>query len=116
LKAAGGIQNGICTNIVHGWLLFLSRIAVICNVFFLLSVSLVLFNWIHNTEVISFISIIGYILAGIFNPITVVLYLFVFMVARKKLSVVPGWIILLNVLFLGLQLLYIIYLNDTQHT
>lgn len=98
------------------WLIFLSRVALICNVFFLLSLSLLLYNWIHNTEVVSFISIIGYILAGIFNPVTVVLYLFLFMVSRKKLSVVPGWIILLNVLFLVLQLLYIVYLNDTQHT
>lgn len=94
------------------WLLFLSRLALVCNVFFLLSISLQVSNRIPNPDVAALIAIIGYFLAGLVNPVVNVIYLLLFVFNRKRLQPVPGWLLFVNVIFLLLQFVYILYLND----
>lgn len=93
------------------WLLFLSRVALICNLFFLVALSLRLWNWIGSADLQSTIIILGYVLSMLFNPLTVLTCLFVYVLNRQKLSVVPGWLIVTNVVFLFLQLIFVLSLN-----
>lgn len=98
------------------WLLFLSRLAFICNVFFLLAVSLQWINWIHNQDVTATIAIIGYFMVVLFNPLVNFFYLIFFIIRKKFWTIVPSWLIAANILFLVIQILYIFYLNDTRHS
>ncbi|MDX1956868.1 MAG: hypothetical protein SFU20_15165 [Chitinophagaceae bacterium] len=93
------------------WLLFLSRVALICNLFFLVALSLRLWNWIGSADLQSTIIILGYVLSMLFNPLTVLTCLFVYVLNRQKLAVVPGWLIVTNVVFLFLQLIFVLSLN-----
>lgn len=97
-------------------LLFLSRLAFICNIFFLLAVSLQLGNWLGNQDLTATIAIIGYVFVVLFNPLVNVCYLVLFIMRKKFWSVVPSWLMTANILFLIMQIFYILYLNDTKHT
>lgn len=92
------------------WLLFLSRLAFISGIFFLLTVSLQITNWSQDAAITSTIVIIGYFLSIIILPVVNLCYLIVLMV-RKNLYPVPLWLGLMNLLFLFLQIFYIFYLN-----
>src|ERR1700758_170144 len=96
------------------WLLKLSRLAFICNLFFLLAFSIQLSNWIKEEEIISTIVIIGYVLGFILNPVTNLCYLFTSVIARRKLQIVPAWLIVANVLFLVIDGFYILYINSQR--
>lgn len=98
------------------WLLFLSKLAFVCNVFFLLAVSLQLGNWLTNPDITATIAIIGYFMVVLFNPLVNLCYLALFVVRKKFWLVVPSWLITANILFLVMQIFYILYLNDTKHT
>lgn len=98
------------------WLLFLSRVAFICNIFFLLAFSLKVSNWVHNQDVESTIVITGYFLAALFNPLVNLCYLVLFLIRKKFWQTVPSWLITANLLFLIMQTFYVLYLNDTQHS
>ncbi len=97
------------------WLLFLSRVAFICNVFFILAVSIQLFNWIPNQDLSATIAIIGYFLVVLINPFVVLSYLLLWLIRNKFWKVVPSWLITANILFLVMELFYILYLNDSKH-
>lgn len=96
------------------WLLFLSRVAFICNIFFLLAVTLRIGNWVHNADIVALILLIGYLLVLLFNPLVNIFYLILFLFRKKFWTVVPSWLITANLLFLVMELFYILYLNDTQ--
>jgi hypothetical protein len=99
------------------WLSFLSKLALVCNFFFLLSVALHFNSFLKDQAVVSTIVIIGYALAVfVFTPIVNMLY-FVFLVLRKKLfNIVPKWLVFTNFIFLLLQILYVIlFLNDSVY-
>lgn len=97
------------------WLLFLSRLAFICNLFFLLSASLQVYDWAQNSEVNSTILIIGYFLALLLNPLTNLFYLVAAMLRKKLTEAVPLWLIISNIIFLVIQLLFIIYLTASNN-
>lgn len=97
-------------------LLFLSRVAFICNVCFLVAFSIQMTDWIKNEDITSMIVLIGYIMGFIINPLLVLFYFFMFLLAKKKLKVIPSWLLTANILFLVIQILYILYLNDQRHT
>lgn len=97
------------------WLLFLSRLAFICNLFFLLSASLQVYDWAQNSEVNSTILIIGYFLALLLNPLTNLFYLVAAMLRKKLTDAVPLWLIISNIIFLVIQLLFIIYLTASNN-
>ena len=99
-------------------LLFLSRVAFICNLLFLAAVTMHWYRIIEDPAAVSTIIIIGYVLAVfIFNPIVNVLYI-TFLGLRKKLfDIVPRWLVITNFVFLLLQLTYILFVfNDTLHS
>jgi hypothetical protein len=98
------------------FILFLSRIAFICNICFLFAFSLQLTNWIHNEQLSSTLVVAGYVMGFVINPLVIIIYLLTFLISRKKLKTLPSWLITANILFFVIQILYILYLNDTQHT
>ena len=93
------------------WLLFLSRLAFICNTFFLVALSLQFGRWFQNEDVESLVIIIGFFMSGILNPAAVLCYILLFFLNRNKLAVVPLWLRVANALFLLLQVFYIFHLN-----
>lgn len=95
--------------------LFLSRVAFICNVFFLLAFSLQVSKWLTNAEVVSIILMIGYVLVLLVSPLVNLCYLLLLLMRKKFREVIPAWLITANVLFLIMQIFYILYLNDTSH-
>jgi hypothetical protein len=96
--------------------LFFSRVAFLCNICFLLAFSIQLTNWVKNEELKATIIMVGYVMGFIVNPLIVITYILVFIIARNKLKQIPSWLMTANILFLVIQILYIFYLNDTQHT
>jgi hypothetical protein len=98
------------------WLSFLSRLAFICNVFFLLAFSLRISNWVTDPDLAGTILIIGYFFVVLFSPLVNICYLFMFLLRKKFWIVVPSWLITANILFLVMQIFYILYLNDKSIT
>jgi hypothetical protein len=92
-------------------LLFLSRVAFICNIFFLLAFSLQLSNWIKNEELTSTILMLGYVFVFILSPIVNICYLFLVLLRRKLTRIIPAWLVTANALFLVIELFYILYIN-----
>jgi hypothetical protein len=97
------------------WLLFLSRVALICNICFLFSFSLLIYDWIRREDITSLIVNMGYVMGFVINPLMNLCYLLVFLLKRSGLKIVPSWLITANILFLAIQILYILYLNGKQH-
>jgi hypothetical protein len=98
------------------WLLFLSRVAFICGIFFLLSLSLGIRgieNWVKDESAASSIITIGVFMGMIVVPLTNLCYLIVW-IARKKTGV-PRWLVIANLLYLFVLLYYIFYLNDPYY-
>jgi hypothetical protein len=93
------------------WLLFLSKLAFICNLAFLVSFIFRVTNWLTNHDIEAYIIIIGWVLSAVVNPIVVFIYLIIFWINRKKLSIVPVWLIVMNILFLFLQLVFLLLMN-----
>ena len=98
------------------WLLFFSRVAFICNVCFLVAFSVQLTDWIRNGDITSMVALIGYVMGFIINPLLILSYFLLFVLSRKRLKSVPSWLLTANILFLVIQILYILYLNDTRHS
>ena len=94
------------------WLLKLSRIALICNLFFLLAFSLQLTKWIRDEQLTSTILIIGYAIGFILNPLANFSYLLFGIFSRRSLIIIPAWLIVANVLFLVIDAFYILYINS----
>ena len=94
------------------WLLKLSRLAFICNLFFLLAFSLQLSTWIKDPDITDYIITIGFVMGFAINPVANLCYLFTVLISRKKISIVPAWLIAANVLFLVIDAFYILYINS----
>jgi len=97
-------------------LLFFSRVAFICNLCFLLAFSVQLTDWIKNEDISSMVALIGYVMGFIINPLLILSYFLLLIFSRKRLKSVPSWLLTANILFLVIQILYILYLNDTRHS
>lgn len=97
------------------WLLFLSRLAFICGLFFVISVTLLIKKWVNNPELESTIITIGYLMGMIILPVTNLCYLGVYAIKKKLREFVPLWLILANVLFLLFLIYFIFYLNDPYY-
>jgi hypothetical protein len=93
------------------WLLFLSRLAFICGLFFLLSLSLLVENWIKDESLISTIITIGFFMGMIIVPLTLLCYLVLWLIGKKPALIVPKWLILANITVLLALAGYIIYAN-----
>ena len=93
------------------WLLFLSRLAFVCNCFFLLALSLQFGRWFQNQDAEATVIIIGYFMSALLNPAALFCYLLLFFLKRTGLSPVPKWLMIANLLFLIFQVFYILHLN-----
>jgi hypothetical protein len=97
------------------WLLFLSRLAFICGIFFLLSISLLIWSWTPDQTISSTIIIIGYFIGLIVVPVVNLCYLAVFIIKRKLSGYVPSWLVTANIFFLLILIFYIFYFNDPYY-
>lgn len=93
------------------WLLFFSRVAFVCGIFFLLTVSLQFRKWVNDDALVSTIIIIGYFLGLIIIPLVNLACMVSAIMRKKPLLHIPKWLIVANVLFLAGQLYYIFLLN-----
>jgi hypothetical protein len=96
------------------WLLKFSRIAFVCNICFLLAFSIQVSNWINNQDANDYIITIGYVMGFILNPLVNLCYLIVLIFSRKKLVIVPSWLLVANILFLVIDVFYILTLNPRK--
>jgi hypothetical protein len=97
------------------WLLFLSRLAFICGLFFLLSLSQLIWNWMQEGSVLSTIITIGVFMGSVVIPLTCGCYLVVFLFTKKIRKALPLWLIVANILFLLLLVFFIFYWNDPYY-
>jgi hypothetical protein len=93
------------------WLLFLSRLAFICGLFFILAISLFVYKWTKDEDIAGTIITIGVFMGLVIVPVTNLCYLAVFIIRQKMKVYVPMWLVIANVLFLLLNVVYIFYLN-----
>ena len=93
------------------WLLFLSRLAFICGLFFLLTLSLLIKDWIRDESLVSTIITIGFFMGMIIVPITLLCYLLLWIFGKKPATIVPRWLIVGNILVMLILLGYIYYMN-----
>lgn len=94
------------------WLLFLSRLAFICNSLFLVAVSLQFSRWFKDQQLEATLIITGYFMAMLLNPAAILCYGLLALNNRPKLSLIPRWLIVANCIFLLLQIFYLFYLNE----
>ncbi|HND95501.1 MAG TPA: hypothetical protein PLH49_07060 [Chitinophagaceae bacterium] len=93
------------------WLLFLSRLAFICGLFFLASLSLLVKDWLDDKSLVSTIITIGFFMGMIIVPFTLVCYLFTWMAGKKPFATVPKWLALSILFFLFVYAGYVYYSN-----
>jgi uncharacterized membrane protein len=93
------------------WLLFLSRLAFICGIFLLLSISLQIRDWAKDQVTVSTIVIIGYFICAFVVPVVNLCYLGVLLIKRKLGAFVPLWLVTANLFFLLILVLYLFYFN-----
>ena len=93
------------------WLLFLSRLALICGLFFLLTLLQLMSGWIKDGNLESTIITIGFFMGMVIVPITLLCYLVLWLAGNKPASIVPRWLIIANIFVLLILLGYIFYIN-----
>jgi hypothetical protein len=93
------------------WLLFLSRLAFICGICFLLSLSLLIKEWTKDQDLGGTIITIGVFIGILVVPGTLLCYLIVILRKKRLTAIVPVWLVISNILFLFFLLIYIISIN-----
>jgi hypothetical protein len=96
------------------WLLFLSRLAFISGFCFLLSLSLLIKDWIKEQDIAATIITLGTFMGIILVTVTLFCYLGVVLFRKKLTAIVPLWLVTCNILWMILYLFYLIFLNG-QH-
>ena len=97
------------------WLLFLSRVAFIFGIFFLLELVRQIRDFTERDAITSSIITVAFMLGLVVVPIVNICYLVVLFVKRKLTEYVPLWLVLSNLFFLLLLIFYIFYLNDPYY-
>lgn len=86
------------------WLLFISRVAFLCNICFILCMLMLYFkDFVHNQSINNYIIILGY--SGFFLN----LFLNFFIVKAlygKKQTFIPAWLVVFNLFVFILQVIY----------
>lgn len=96
------------------WLLFLSRLAFLCGLFFLLSISLLIRDWVQDDAIVSTMIILGTVMGAVTVPLVNICYLIVLFWKRDIKTYVPLWLVTANFFFLLIFAFYIYYQNG-QH-
>lgn len=89
-------------------LVFLARITILCNIVFLVTYLLHFVPALENGIVTSTILILGNILAIVFNILFHLFCLIALMLSKWKTLPVPAWMMVINFLFLVLQIILLI--------
>jgi hypothetical protein len=88
-----------------GGIKLVSRVAFICNICFVLAIILQRTGTHWEGEIVSLIIIMGYVLAVILNVVAALWYLWMRVFGKSSGDRVPHWLILVNFLFLIIQLI-----------
>ena len=89
-------------------ILFLSRVALICNVCFLITLLLHYIPAVANGIFSSTLIILGTVMAIVINVLMNILYLIIVFCGRPIRKFVPVWLMSVNFLFLILQVILLI--------
>ncbi len=89
------------------WLLFMARVAFICNVFFIACLVFRYYDLVSLNSLKGFIIIVGWLMAPFINAVMHSLLVFSFY--RKKVpdQLIPRWLLAINLITLLLQLIII---------
>ena len=93
------------------WLLFLSRLAFICGICILLSLSILIWDWTNDQVIASTVIVIGFFMGMVIIPVTLISYLVMVLIKRQLLVYVPLWLVVSNIIWLVILLIYIISIN-----
>ncbi|MEE6185895.1 MULTISPECIES: hypothetical protein [Chitinophagaceae] len=97
------------------WLLFLSRVAFLSGIVMLIALCLSSSSWYDNHTSLEVLTLAGYGLAAIALPLISVLYLIITLRDRKRMIIVPRWLMLCNILFFIIFLIFTFYINDPYY-
>jgi len=97
------------------WLLFLSRLAFICGICILLSLTILIWEWTSEQDIASTFITIGFFIGIIIIPTTLLCYLAVILAKRNLLAHVPLWLVISNIIWLIILLIYIISVNGKSN-
>ena len=87
---------------------FLSRVAFICNICFLLASFI---QWLPHPpegELISQLIVLGWLLSILFNTIVNILIIVLFVFRRLRRAAVPVWLLIANFVFFVLQIILLL--------
>ena len=87
---------------------FLSRVAFICNICFLLASFI---QWLPHPpegELISQLIVLGWLLSILFNTIVNIVLIILFVFRRLRRAAVPVWLLIANFIFFILQILLLL--------
>ena len=90
------------------FLRFLSRVAFLCNICFLLAVLLLWLDHPPEGDLISLIIVIGFILAFIVNLIVNISYGINLLVRKRAGEGIPSWLMVANFIFLFPELILLL--------
>ena len=90
------------------FLRFLSRVAFICNICFLLAVLLLYLDHPPEGDLVSLIIVIGFVLAFIVNLIVNISYGIHLLVRKRAGEEIPSWLMLANFIFLFPELILLL--------
>jgi hypothetical protein len=87
---------------------FLSRVAFICNICFLLASFI---QWLPHppeAEPVASIIVMGYFLSMLFNVLVTLAIIVLFIIGKLRAAAIPTWLLVVNGLFFLLQLILFI--------
>lgn len=88
-------------------LLFLSRVALICNLCFLITF-LMHYAPVSNGSIPSTIIVLGNVVSVVINVLMNALYVLIFLAGKPLIRHVPVWLIAINFLFFIFQVILLI--------
>jgi hypothetical protein len=89
-------------------LLFLSRVALLCNICFVITLLMHYVPVLSQGVITSTVIILGTVMAIVINALMNFLYLIIALSGQRLQNLVPLWIIIINFLFLILQAILLI--------
>jgi hypothetical protein len=89
------------------WLLFLLRVAFLCNLFFIVCVILRYKNVIDDQSLKGFIVVVGWLIAPVVTVTVNVILLSSYILKRIPLDFIPKWLIVVNIIMQLAQLIII---------
>ena len=89
-------------------LLFFSRVALICNICFLITFILLYMPLPSETGVSSTIIIMGRVLSVVITAILILIYIILLFTSRNLFTHIPAWLVITNFLFFVGQVILLV--------